>query len=313
MDKKMLAQLKEKAEEVIEILYRSHSARQEKSAMFREEGAFAKLGYDLLLMVARYLSVETKLEILEEDDLEKRLTRVLAEVQKFLDFTEKKGALLPEKRGGSSRQAPAQELDESTLLARKIRRAKMPPEAEKLALRELKKLQKMSQGMRGTEASWIENFLEVLTEMPWNHADPETKDIAKAKDVLDRDHFGLDKVKRRILEYLAVRQLKKEDKFPTILCFVGPPGVGKTSLGQSIARALGRKFERLSLGGVVDEAFMRGHRRTYVGAMPGQFISALRRLQTKNPVILLDEIDKIGQHSIRGDPSSALLEILDPA
>ena len=189
----------------------------------------------------------------------------------------------------------------------------MPPEAEKLALRELKKLQKMSQGMRGTEASWIENFLEVLTEMPWNHADPETKDIAKAKDVLDRDHFGLDKVKRRILEYLAVRQLKKEDKFPTILCFVGPPGVGKTSLGQSIARALGRKFERLSLGGVVDEAFMRGHRRTYVGAMPGQFISALRRLQTKNPVILLDEIDKIGQHSIRGDPSSALLEILDPA
>jgi ATP-dependent Lon protease len=156
----------------------------------------------------------------------------------------------------------------------------------------------------------LRTYLEWLTELPWSKEDPEVIDIAKAREVLDADHFDLEKVKKRILEYLAVRKLKPDGKGP-ILCFIGPPGVGKTSLGQSIARATGRKFARLSLGGVHDEAEIRGHRRTYIGALPGNIIQAIRKAGTRNPVLMLDEIDKLGA-GFHGDPASALLEVLDP-
>ena len=156
----------------------------------------------------------------------------------------------------------------------------------------------------------LRTWLDWMIQLPWSKLDDESIDIEKARRVLDEDHYGLDKIKRRIVEYLAVRKLNPQGRSP-ILCFVGPPGVGKTSLGQSIARALGLKFARVSLGGVHDEAEIRGHRRTYIGALPGNIVQAMRKAGTRNPVLMLDEIDKLGA-GIHGDPSSALLEVLDP-
>ncbi len=190
----------------------------------------------------------------------------------------------------------------------KIEAAKMPKPGEDEALRQLKKLERMHPD--AAETATLRNWLEIISDLPWSKSSKDNLDLHKAERILNEDHYGLEKVKERIIEALAVRKLKEKPKGP-ILCLVGPPGVGKTSLGRSIARALGRKFMRLSLGGVHDEAEIRGHRRTYVGAMPGRIIQAIQQAGTNNPLIMLDEIDKVGA-DFRGDPSSALLEVLDP-
>jgi ATP-dependent Lon protease len=193
-------------------------------------------------------------------------------------------------------------------LAAKIDSAGMPKDAEERARRELKRLERMPEA--AAEYAMTRTYLEWLIELPWSKLDSERIDIAEARRILDEDHYGLEKVKQRILEYLAVRKLNPEGKSP-ILCFVGPPGVGKTSLGQSIARATDRKFARLSLGGVHDESEIRGHRRTYIGALPGNVIQSIHKAGTRNPVMMLDELDKLGA-GFHGDPSAALLEVLDP-
>ena len=198
--------------------------------------------------------------------------------------------------------------EEIAQLREKIEAAKMPKPAEEEALRQLKKLERMHPD--AAETATLRNWMEIMTDLPWSKASSDNLDLIKAQRILDEDHYGLEKVKERIVEALAVRKLKEKPK-GSILCLVGPPGVGKTSLGKSIARALDRKFMRLSLGGVHDEAEIRGHRRTYVGAMPGRIIQAVQQAGTNNPLIMLDEIDKVGA-DFRGDPSSALLEVLDP-
>jgi ATP-dependent Lon protease len=260
--------------------------------------------FDLKTRLDRILSaLGERIEVLKVSrDIDARTREALDERQKQAILRERLTQIrkeLGEDQGGSAELAE---------LKQAIAKAAMPPEVEEQALRELARLERMSEGMG--ESSMIRSYLDWLVAMPWSKLDEEQHDIARARAILDEDHFGLDKVKRRILEFLAVRKLNPEGRSP-ILCFVGPPGVGKTSLGQSIARALGLKFQRFSLGGVHDEAEIRGHRRTYIGALPGNVAQALRKAGRRNPVMMLDEVDKLSA-SYQGDPSSALLEVLDP-
>jgi ATP-dependent Lon protease len=280
-------------------------------------------------MVANLIDVkvEEKQDILETFDLGRRMDKVIdllsARVQVLKlsrEIGEKTRAQFDERqREHVLREQLRQiqkELGEGDDTAAEVEELKaaidnagMPEDILKNARKELQRLQRMSEG--GGEYAMLRTYLEWLTELPWKREPQPPIDIAAARKVLDDDHFGLDKIKRRILEYLAVRKLNPEGKSP-VLCFAGPPGVGKTSLGQSIARATGRAFQRVALGGVHDEAEIRGHRRTYLGALPGNIIQAMRRAGTSNVVLMLDEIDKLGAGGFHGDPGSALLEVLDP-
>jgi ATP-dependent Lon protease len=246
--------------------------------------------------------IEREVEILNVDKkIRGRVKRQMEKNQRDFYLNEQVKAIQKE-LGEGEEGADIEEIE------KKIKAARMPQEARKKAEAELKKLKLMSP--MSAEATVVRNFLDVLVGLPWNKKTKIKHDLGNAEDVLNEDHYGLDKVKDRILEYLAVQQRVDKVKAP-ILCLVGPPGVGKTSLGQSIAKATGRKYVRMALGGMRDEAEIRGHRRTYIGAMPGKVLQSLTKVGTRNPLFLLDEIDKLGMDS-RGDPSSALLEVLDP-
>lgn len=274
------------------------------------------------------LPVAEKQELLEMGELVPRLRHMLSILTREVDVLELGSRIQSQVQSEMTKsqreyylreqlkaiQRELGESDEKTSeiedLRTSVAEAHMPEEAEKAAKRELDRLQRMSPG--APESSVARTYIDWLINLPWDKQTDDNLDIIHVKEILDQDHFGLEKVKQRILEYLSVRKFKASGEVrQPILCFVGPPGVGKTSLGMSIARALGRKFVRMSLGGVRDEAEMRGHRRTYVGALPGQIIQGVRRGSSKNPVFMMDEIDKVGA-DFRGDPSAALLEILDP-
>ncbi len=251
------------------------------------------------------MKVASQLHIAElQDKIQKDVQSQFGEMQRRAWLSEQKKAI--EKELGEGGGADA---DDLTKLRAKLVEAHLPKTAREQTDRELKRLNHIPAG--SPEYSVIFSYLETIAALPWNTMTEDNLDLKHARKVLDKDHFGLEKVKRRMIEYLAVRKLNPKGRSP-IMLLMGPPGVGKTSLGQSVAKALGRKFARVSLGGVRDEADIRGHRRTYIGAMPGRLINEIRRAGTANPVILLDEMDKLG-NDFRGDPSSALLEVLDPA
>ena len=259
-------------------------------------------------------SIATRLELLnhhlaKEIEVQQLRTKIQTEVQDQVQQSQRDYYLREQLKAIQKELGEQDEGQrESDELRQKIEAAGMPEDVKKEALKELTRLSRMSP--MAADYSLTRNYIEWLAVLPWAKSSGSKIDISKAKEILDEDHYELTKVKDRILDYLSVLQLKPDMKGP-ILCFVGPPGVGKTSLGRSIARALGRKFQRVSLGGMHDEAEIRGHRRTYIGAMPGQIIQSIRRAETNDPVMMLDEVDKLGR-DFRGDPASALLETLDP-
>jgi ATP-dependent Lon protease len=271
------------------------------------------------------VTVEEKQQILETLNLRNRLelvtlcltklvqklelgSKIQSEVQEGINKSQREYVLREQMRAIKKELGEDDDNVELGELRKRIDAAKLPEEALKVANKEHKRLTQMNPA--SAEFTVSRTYLDWILDLPWSTSTQDNLDIVKAREVLNTDHYGLDKVKKRILEYLAVRKLKNDMKGP-ILAFVGPPGVGKTSLGRSIASALGRKFVRISLGGVHDEAEVRGHRRTYIGALPGRIIQALKKAGSNNPVFMLDEVDKIG-NDFRGDPSSALLEVLDP-
>jgi len=268
----------------------------EKQKVLEMQGVNERLEYLMALM-------EGEIDLLQvEKKIRTRVKKQMEKSQREYYLNEQMKAI--QKELGELDDAP----DEFEALSKKITDAKMPKEAEDKAKAELQKLKMMSP--MSAEATVLRSYIEWLTNVPWNKRSPVKKDLSRAEGVLNEDHYGLEKVKERILEYLAVQQRVKKLKGP-ILCLVGPPGVGKTSLGQSIAKATGRKYVRMALGGVRDEAEIRGHRRTYIGSLPGKLVQKMAKVGVKNPLFLLDEIDKMSS-DMRGDPASALLEVLDP-
>jgi len=250
------------------------------------------------------------LEILSHRIEVLRLSREIDErTKESIDERNREHLLREQMRTIQKELGEGDEREDTDDLEKAVADAHMPEEVEKQARKELKRLERMPEA--AAEYSMTRTYLEWLTELPWKREAQPAIDISQARRILDEDHYGLEKIKRRILEYLAVRKLNPEGKSP-ILCFVGPPGVGKTSLGQSIAKATNRKFVRISLGGVHDEAEIRGHRRTYIGALPGNIVQSMRKAGTQNALLMLDEVDKLGGGAFHGDPSSALLEVLDP-
>ncbi len=316
-----MIQVKERAAEIIELL--PQVSGELTGAAENIESASALADFVAGLMD---LPLQQKQDLLETPDLRQRLDKVLCflvrrievlrlsqeineQTKERIDDRQREYLLREQlKTIQNELGEPEGMLDELDELSEAIARARMPEDVEMNTRKELQRLQRMSEA--SAEYAMLSTWLEWMSELPWSAAIEDRIDIAEARRILDEDHFGLQKVKRRILEHLAVRKLNPNGKSP-ILCFVGPPGVGKTSLGHSIARATGRKFVRVSLGGVHDEAEIRGHRRTYVGALPGNIIQAVRKAGTHNCVLMLDEIDKLGT-GMHGDPSSAMLEVLDP-
>jgi ATP-dependent Lon protease len=313
--------LREVAKQVIQLMPELPREAQSLIDSIQEPGALADL-------VAANLDapVEEKAQLMSTTDVKDRIKQVLKLLTRQLEILkmrERINSQIKEEMGKNQREyvlrqqlkAIKEELgedegDQGDLdgLEERITKANLPGESEQVARKQLRRLRSMQVG--SAEYTVVRTYLDWILDLPWTNSTPDNLEIAKVREVLDEDHYGLEKVKKRILEYLAVRKLKADKKGP-ILCLLGPPGVGKTSLGRSIAKALGRKFVRVSLGGVHDEAAIRGHRRTYVGALPGQVIQGMKKSGTINPVFMLDEVDKIG-HDFRGDPSAALLEVLDP-
>ncbi|MDO8521261.1 MAG: endopeptidase La, partial [bacterium] len=259
-------------------------------------------------------TVEAKLEVVRQalgrqQQVLRTAKKLQAEVGKELDKMQREVFLREQMKAIEKELGTAGGRNEMEELKNKIEKLGMPEEVKKTALEELARMERMPSF--SPELSYIRTYLDWLVKLPWSKKDESKIDVKKAQGVLDEDHYGLDKVKERMVEYLSVQKLVGKIRGP-ILCFVGPPGVGKTSIGKSIARALGRKFVRMSLGGVRDEAEIRGFRRTYVGALPGRIIQSIATAGTRNPIVMLDEIDKMGFDAFRGDPSAALLEALDP-
>ncbi|MEN9787467.1 MAG: hypothetical protein RLZZ299_2731 [Pseudomonadota bacterium] len=317
----LMSEMRELAQKIIEL-----------SPQIPSEASFLVRSIDnagtLADIVATNLSigVEEKQELLDTLDVKERMTKVIALLNKEIQVLELSQKIQTEVKGEMDKaqreyflreqlKAIQKELgevddrqEEFEELKKSIKKARMPKEVEKAAFKELKRMARMSPG--AAEYTVSRTYIDWLVELPWATSTDDVMDVNDAARILDEDHYGLEKVKQRILEYLAVRKLKNDMKGP-ILCLVGPPGVGKTSLAKSVARALGRKMQRIALGGVHDESEIRGHRRTYIGSLPGKIIKGVKKAGTNNPVFVLDEIDKLGR-DYRGDPSSALLEVLDP-